>query len=128
MTALLLKEELSTDALIEEVKEHPAYRPEINSKNEAIMALQGFAPYTYMIRKGESLLSFYVSHVTDQHTIYSNEFVIDPDKLSYQFWNNSTTGKRYSNSPYFLNFYSDLDEMIIEACLECNKFQAQTMV
>ena len=83
---------LSVDTLLEEVKKHPSYRPEINSTAEAVSALKGFAPYTYMIRKGVDYLSFYVSYVTNQHTIGSEEFIIDPDKLQYQYWNIAVDG------------------------------------
>lgn len=123
---------IDVETLLEEITRHPSYRPEINSEAEAISALKGFAPYTYMTRKGSEYLSFYVSYVTNQHTIKSEKFIVDPDKLQYQFWNSSGNGIKipYLNhpNPYFMKYFSDLDDLIFLAALRCEKYKAETLV
>lgn len=127
--------ELTVQDLLDDVKNHKSYRPEINSEAEAIMALKGLPPYTYMIRKGKIQYSFYVSFVTEEHTILSEEFRIVEDKRAYQYLNyqNKATTEyeieiMKKEDPYFLKFLSDLDDIIFLAAMKCSKDQAQTLV
>jgi len=127
MSTLSLKE-LTVETLLDEVRKHPSFRPEINSLWEAVLTLKGFAPFTYMIRKGEDYLDFYVSFVTDEHTVCSQKFIIDPDKLQYQYWNGIGHDKMISDDPYVMKYFTDLEDIIFLAAMKCQKHEAETVV
>jgi len=152
MTALDINER-TVEELIDEVRQHPSYRPEINSETEAFLALNGLPPFTYMIRKGENNLRYFVSFVTDEHAVISEGFWIIEEKRLFQYRNfglssedkNQANEKSYElfngmldnsqlsseavyEDPYFLKYFSDLDDIIFLAAMKCEKNKTQTLV
>jgi len=138
MSALSIQEK-NVDSLIEEVKHHRGYRPEINNEVQAIQALRGLPPYTYLIRKAEKHLEYYVSYVEADYQVISQRFIIDKNKLLFQYWQggsglgngplmngNSIDGTFKCKDPYYLNFYEDLNDVIFIASMkspDMNKVQ-----
>jgi hypothetical protein len=122
--------ERTTEELIDEVRQHPSYRPEINSESEAHLALNGLPPFTYMVRKGRDRLCYYVSFVTDEHAIISEEFRIIEEKRQYQYYNfwKSPEEAPVDDDPYYLKFFSDLEDIIFLAAMKCDKNRTQTLV
>jgi len=121
--------ERTAEELFNEVRQHSSYRPEINNESEAILALNGLPPFTYMIRKGKDRLCYYVTFVTDEHTIISEEFRIIEEKHQYQYYNFWGDGPIVAaDDPYYLKFFSDLEDIIFLAAMKCDKSKAQTLV
>lgn len=133
MSALSISE-LTVQDLLEDVRHHLAYRPEINSEGEAIQALKGLPPFTYMLRKGFNQLSYFVSFVTEEHTIISEEFRINEEKRQYQYYDRSWIHDRNEwealkkEDPYFLELFSDLDNIIFLAAMKCDRCETEALV
>lgn len=125
--------ERTAEDLFNEVRQHKAYRPEINSETEAFLALNGLPPFTYMIRKGENRFRYFVSFVTDEHVVISEGFWIIEEKQIYQYRNwgvqrTETDHNLECDDPYFLKYFSDLNDIIFLAAMKCDKSKTQTLV
>ena len=83
-----------------------------------------------MIRKGKDKLCYYVSFVTDEHTILTEEFRIVEEKGQYQYYNLDVVMNPsiLNDDPYHLKFFSDLEDIIFLATMKCEKAKAQTLV
>ena len=129
MNTLNYEEITITDSLLSKIITHKAYKNNIESHFEAVLVLKNEVPFTYILRKGDGNLCFYVTFTNKNQEVISEKFIIDPDKLQYQYWN--ATSCSYENpihseeeDPYYLKFFSDLDDIIFLAAMKCNKEQA----
>lgn len=127
-TATQLAHNISVSSMIDEVKSHLAFRPEIYSENEAVQALKGLPPYTYLIRKGVNQTSFYISYVTAEYSIKNQEFIIEKEKLQYQYLNWTGHKALTSTDPYFKKCFIDLDDLIFIAAIKCDRDQASPLI